>query len=501
MGTRSEMSGTGQESGARSTACDAIRPTTHFMPPSNWTNDPNGLIKWDGEFHLFYQHNPFAPSWATMHWGHAVSSDLVSWRHLPIALAPDSPNDVEGCFSGCCIDHDGEPTIIYTGVSGGPRGQVEKVLYATSGDGMRTWNKGSRPLLDGPPDSITRTGFRDPFVWREGDGGWVLVIGSGTAAGGGEILIYRSADLHNWDYRGVCLDATTLGSDIATAAMWEYPQLIRFSEADVLIFTGLDGRPETGDAVQHCPVLVTGRLEGDRFRADVVQQLDSGWAFRAPAVYKPRAGRSIVIGWLREDSLEDVPRACGWAGVLSYPRAVGIGDDGLWIRPAEELVRLRRRRLASVSAEACATDQVDLPIPRTGALEVAIRGMPNARGLVDIALCQVLSDTRDAPPLRIAVDLDANQVVLCTRSSADLSDVCERTASAFFEPDAAGFDLRVFVDASVVEVFMNVSACITERMYLAEVGALCAVRVQGSTSSASVHSVVVWELNTARERL
>src|SRR5919199_225960 len=99
-------------------AGDRHRPLYHFLPPSNWMNDPNGLIQWDGQYHLFYQYNPHGPLWGDIHWGHAVSPDLVHWTDLPIALAPDAPYDRDGVFSGCAVDHDGVPTIIYTGVRG-----------------------------------------------------------------------------------------------------------------------------------------------------------------------------------------------------------------------------------------------------------------------------------------------------------------------------------------------------------------------------------------------
>src|SRR5262252_8828914 len=84
------------------------RPQYHFLPPANWMNDPNGLIQWRGRYHMFYQHNPLAARFGPMHWGHAVSDDLVHWRDLPIALAPTpgSP-DADGCWSGCIVDDGG----------------------------------------------------------------------------------------------------------------------------------------------------------------------------------------------------------------------------------------------------------------------------------------------------------------------------------------------------------------------------------------------------------
>ena len=96
---------------------DLHRPAYHFVPPSNWMNDPNGLIHWRGQYHLFYQYNPNGAFHGTIHWGHAVSDDLVHWRDLPIALepTPDGP-DKDGVYSGCAVDRDGVPTLMYTGV-------------------------------------------------------------------------------------------------------------------------------------------------------------------------------------------------------------------------------------------------------------------------------------------------------------------------------------------------------------------------------------------------
>jgi beta-fructofuranosidase len=87
----------------------------HIMAPANWINDPNGLVQYKGEYHVFYQHHPYDENWGPMHWGHVKSKDLVHWEHLPIALAPGDACDTNGCFSGSAVDNDGELTLIYTG--------------------------------------------------------------------------------------------------------------------------------------------------------------------------------------------------------------------------------------------------------------------------------------------------------------------------------------------------------------------------------------------------
>src|SRR6202012_1374347 len=103
---------------AESLAADPLRPQFHLLPAANWMNDPDGPIYWQGQYHMFFQYNPHAAVWGDMHWAHAGSSDIIHWKHLPIALAPpkDGP-DQDGCFSGSAVDDHGTATFIYTGVS------------------------------------------------------------------------------------------------------------------------------------------------------------------------------------------------------------------------------------------------------------------------------------------------------------------------------------------------------------------------------------------------
>ena len=116
-------------------ATDPHRPLYHFLSPANWMNDPNGAIFWDGRFHLFYQHNPHGAFWGTIHWGHAVTDDLVHWTDLPIALAPDPDGpDRSGCASGTAVAGADVPTLIYYGIPDG-------YCIATSDDDLVTWKK------------------------------------------------------------------------------------------------------------------------------------------------------------------------------------------------------------------------------------------------------------------------------------------------------------------------------------------------------------------------
>jgi len=173
-------------------------------------NDPNGPIYWKGLYHMFFQYNPGAAVWGDMHWAHAVSPDMIHWRHLPLALAPspDGP-DADGCFTGSAVDDHGTATIIYTGVkTSAPQDATlrdgvhtfrEVQCLATSSDReLRTWQKWKQPILQ-PPNDPRLTGFRDPFLWRDGNT-WYLGVGAGFRKEGGCVLLYRSRDLREWEY-------------------------------------------------------------------------------------------------------------------------------------------------------------------------------------------------------------------------------------------------------------------------------------------------------------
>jgi beta-fructofuranosidase len=215
---------------------DPHRPHYHFLPPANWMNDPNGLLQWKGQYHLFYQYNPDGPVHERIHWGHAVSSDLVHWADLPIALAPTPGRaDADGCWSGCAIDNHGIPTLIYSGV------HPQVVCLATGDDDLLTWEYyPGNPVIAGPPaEFLAGTGghFRDPFVWKEGDS-WYLLIGSKREGVGGMLRLYRSPDLTTWHYLYPLLvgDASIL-HPVWMGVMWECPDFLTFGDRRVLLFS------------------------------------------------------------------------------------------------------------------------------------------------------------------------------------------------------------------------------------------------------------------------
>ena len=161
------------------------RPLFHLTPRIGWMNDPNGFSLYQGKVHLFYQYHPYSTMWGPMHWGHAVSTDLLHWDYLPAAIAPDQPYDKAGCFSGSAIElDDGRQLLMYTGVKEKRREDGIKKAYQTQclafGDGENYIKYEKNPILGEKdvPEGFSIHDFRDPKIGRRPDGGYACIIGN-----------------------------------------------------------------------------------------------------------------------------------------------------------------------------------------------------------------------------------------------------------------------------------------------------------------------------------
>jgi beta-fructofuranosidase len=328
-------------------ALDPLRPEYHLMPPHNWMNDPNGPIWWKGKYHLFYQLNPHASVWGDMHWGHAVSTDMVHWRHQPVALAPTpGGHDSEGCFSGSSVAMDGVVRLLYTGVANAPPGEVtlhdgtnrlrETQMLATADDDtLLRWTKAPQPVIGTPPEGVAVTGFRDPCAWREPDA-WYLGIASGERGKGGCVLLYRSQDLRHWEYLGKLAEGRPNGKIASnpcdSAEMWECPDFFELNGRHCLLYS-------TAGKVFWSIGIYDKR--NHRFTPQHEGVLDHG-AYYAPKSFLAPDGRRILWGWIEETRPQAEFAVAGWAGVMSMPRALNVGKQGqLEIAPAAEVENLR----------------------------------------------------------------------------------------------------------------------------------------------------------------
>lgn len=444
-------------------AADPHRPRYHFMAPANWMNDPNGIIEWKGQYHLFYQHNPQAPVWDNMHWGHAVSGDLVHWRDLPIALAPTPGGpDADGCWSGCAVDDDGVPTLLYTGVKGDwTQPHNQRVCVATSDDEMIQWRKcAANPVIAQPPPGMKIAGFRDPYVWRE-DGRWIMAIGAGIQDVGGAVLLYRSSDLINWEYlQPLCLGDARDRSGLWTGTVWEVPQLHSLGDKHVLLATIWDGDPLYS-------VYFTGDYHNYRFTPAPARKLDFGDRhFYAAHAIVDSQGRRLMWGFIGESRSSEAQQAAGWSGLMSLPRVLEMGADSqLLIKPAPEIEALRRQRrhFSDIPLSAASAEFRLEPLDRC--LEVAAEIDPGSAEECGFRVCaspdrqEETTIFYDAAGKRLGVDRRRSSLL---RESGVAADV---QAGAFELKPGETLRLRVFVDCSVIEVYANDRACLTSRVY------------------------------------
>ncbi len=464
---------------------DPHRPQYHFTPPTNWLNDPNGLIQWRGQYHLFYQHNPHAPVHGSIHWGHAVSDDLVHWRDLPIALAPTpGGTDAGGCWSGCAVDDDGTPTLVYTGV------HPQAVHLATSADGLLTWQKyAGNPVIAGPPADLAAGGdFRDPFVWRVGDG-WRMVIGTRDGDVGGVVLLYRSADLRRWAYEGPILRGDISRAEpFSTGAMWECPNLLDFGSRQALIISTQDPSWRL-----MYPFYVTGVLGPDGFaveRQGVLGHPGTGGDFYAPQAMRRADGNHLLLGWLNEGRNEDARREAGWAGALSLPLVVSLAADGcLTLAPAAELQALRDegRHYQEIALGAAPW----APEIAGDCLEIAAQIEPGAGAEVEL---QVRCSPDGAEYTSILVH-QADRQIAIVREHASLDDRCDRvSASAPLKAADGPVTLRIFLDRSTIEVFAEGGRTnLATRIYPTRPDSV-GVRLVSRGGPVRVKSLDVWKL-------
>lgn len=424
---------------------DPFRPRYHLQPARGWMNDPCAPLYWRDRYHMFFQYNPNAAVWGDMHWAHADSPDMLRWRLLPVALAPtpDGP-DAAGCFTGSAAVQDGVPTIIYTAVervpvaaatlSDGNNNFRETQCLATSRDPLLlTWTKEPRPVLAAPPAGLKVTGFRDPTPWRQGEF-WYLLVASGIPRKGGLLLLYRSRDLRAWEYLQPFASGTWSGKSgknpVDTGEMWECPDFFPLGNGHVLIYS-----------TQGKTIWQSGQLDESsmRFHAERTGQLDYG-TYYAPKTQLDAQGNRILWGWIPETRPSAEYSRAGWSGLMSLPRLLTLVDGELRMQPAPGVTSLRRTTRVS-------TANVLVPDLQQ---EVACSFISSGGD----ALTFSISDA--AGPL-LEVHSDVKQDPRTLR----FNDVTVPLSENFLEK----VDLRVFLDNSVMELFIGDRYAVTKRFY------------------------------------
>ena len=415
------------------------RPEFHFLAPAYWMNDPNGPIYYKGEYHMFYQHNPNSEKHNNIYWGHAKSKDLVHWEHLPVALAPN--DDEFGCWSGCCVNNDGIPTIFYTSVGPNkmPESGAEQWL-ATSHDDMITWDKHlNNPIMTlDLHESLDVRDWRDPYVWKE-DNNWYIVLGGHVYEARerkrrkfqrGIVLLYKSSDLREWQF----LYPLCRG-EIKQGRNWECPNFFPLGEKHALIVS------------PHKEVIYNiGSFKNHIFKPSEWKILDHGRGFYAPNTMFDENGRLILWGWIMGGGTG------GWNGCHSLPRILSLGSDGnLRIEPASELKMLRE-------------SNVHLENLIIGPDSKDILGNFSDMRLEIIAKFELINAESFGFKLFQSADKQIEERIEFDTTDYFLRVGKEKGKLSSLKGEKQ-LSFHIFIDKSVVEIFINNRECLTNRIY------------------------------------
>ncbi|CAM6106224.1 unnamed protein product [Calypogeia fissa] len=436
----------------------ASRTGYHFQPTKNWMNDPNAPMYYKGYYHLFYQYNPHGSLWGDIVWGHAVSTDLIHWQHLELAIMADQWYDAAGAWSGSAtILKDGTPAILYTGArdGGAPDGLIQTQELALPEDPsdplLRKWKKVDNNPIIVNPASIKPQDFRDPTTaWLEDDGLWRIVVGAkrdnpdGTRDG--FALLYQSADFQHWDVKDQVLH------EVKGVGMWEcvdfFPVLVQGKSGlnssvlraenyvdtyKYVLKASMDDTRHDNYAIgTYSTVSHTWIPDDPTMDVGLGYRYDYGKFYASKTFYDTKTDRRILWGWANESDSEQDDIIKGWASVMAIPRTLwldGLTSKNLLQWPVTEVEALRGAKSSHENILLNPTDVVKV----TGA---------------------------DGPQLDILVTFEKPDV-----NSVDGIQPEQEEFDCIL-PSENTLSLRILVDHSIVETFVQGGRlAITSRVY------------------------------------
>ena len=428
---------------------EKYRPVYHFSPAYGWMNDPNGMFYKDGVYHLFYQHNPYGSMWGNMHWGHATSTDLVTWEHHGDAISPDALGTI---FSGSCVvDKDntagfGAGAVIAFYTSASDR-QVQSMAYSL--DNGKTFKKYARnPIL-----TSTQRDFRDPkVIWHEDTKKWIMVLAVGQ-----EMEIYSSADLKSWT-----LESKFGEGQGAHGGVWECPDLLELPVEGtelkkwVLVCNLNPGGPFGGSATQY----FVGTFDGKRFVNEspaVTKWMDWGKDHYAAVTWSDAPdNRRIAIAWMSNwQYANDVPTS-QYRSPNSVPRDLSLftvdGETYLQSAPSPELLKLRdisKKRSFKVNGTRTIKDMI---AGNEGAYEIELTIENQYADVIGFRLYNDKGEEVD-----MQYDMKEKKFSMDRRKSGDVgfNENFPMLTWTAIESGKDELKLRLFVDKSSVEAFVD----------------------------------------------
>ncbi|MEG9436132.1 glycoside hydrolase family 32 protein [Edaphobacter sp. HDX4] len=457
-------------SAADSLAQDPLRPQYHLLPAKNWMNDPNGPIYWKGKYHMFFQYNPHAAVWGDMHWNHAVSEDMIHWRHMPVAMAPTPGGpDEEGVFSGTAFVQNGKVGMMYTGVKKSSLKEATikdsslcetQCIAMANDDDLSSFTKIAEPVIAKPPAGMQVNGFRDPSPWKQGDW-WYTPIACGFPDIGGSLLLYRSRDLRSWEFVKIFAQREPSFEAYMPWDVWECPEFFALGNRHVLLFSTM------GKAFWQ-----TGHFDSEKltFTPERMGILDYG-SYYAPKTQLDAKGNRILWGWIQESRPIAEYKSAGWAGMMSLPRVMSMAADGtLRYKVAEaaqtlrgEAKQLRGQAAKIVRITGCCGEAVYRARRQRGSFRLVIEGERSRDRWMELEFDPSYPESVfiDGRPLKLSMGKD--EVV----------------------------EIRLHIDGSVIELIVGERIAWTKRFYYDSPAQDAVLRWEGD---GSLESVVSWSL-------
>jgi fructan beta-fructosidase len=422
---------------------EQYRPHVHFSPHQNWINDPNGLVYFDGEYHLFYQYNPYGTTWGHMSWGHAVSTNLINWKELPVAIeeyldpatgdstmifsgttAVDLHNTTKLCNQPACL------ISIYTShLHRDNQGLRQHQSLAYSNDRGRTWKRYDKnPVVD-----IERKDFRDPKVfWYPEHEKWIMAL---VVPDLFKVQLYESKDLLAWNLM------SEFGPAGDTLRIWECPDLFKLpveGEPEkthwVLSLSGSHPAGSTFVGMQY----FVGEFNGTTFTSTQTQPLyvNFGKDYYAGIVFNNVKDRTIMLGWVNNWTYANQIPTSKWRGMFSIPRELKLKETEAGIRltqqPVKEWESTRQQELNSVTELQTQTFELEVELREGSGIHLFKSGAE-----------QTTIGLRDG-----------NLYLDRTKSGrTDFQKDFASIESVAIDPKPEKLTVRIMADQSVIEVF------------------------------------------------
>lgn len=436
---------------------DEPRPAFHLSTRVGWLNDPNGFAYYNGEYHLFYQYHPYNSHWGPMHWGHAVSSDLLHWKYLPAALAPDTDYDRDGCFSGSAVSlDDGRQMLMYTGVvketqPDGSTREVQRQCIAI-GDGTDYVKYPGNPVLDENdlPEGGSRFDFRDPKIWRAPDGTFRCVAGNCTPDKDGRILLFSSEDGLKWKF-----EKTLISNNGRFGRMWECPDFFELDGKQVLLVSPQDMLPQGFEYHNgNGTVCIIGNYdsETDTFIEEKNQAIDYGIDFYAPQTVAAPDGRRIMIGWMQNwDTCNLHSPERPWFGQMSLPRELSVKNGRLIQKPVRELEQMRTNKVSYENVEVSDVIRLDGMKGRRIDMELTLRPAEGEELYRKFAVRFAQNDT-----CHTAVSFRPHESILkVDRKFSGSRRAIIHQRRSLVNSENGRITMRIILDNFSVEIFVN----------------------------------------------